>query len=229
LSAQTLSKVGLAYRLTNNPEHGDEPVKKYPRNKDPNKRYEHIPSDSQAVSFQKYEQFCWDFIQSLQLPETWNVHVSSYALMEILVRVDRREAYYYYFHSKGGNNDNDGVDINERKLGGLYAYWILKLRPISVNFDVGGQNRDLTIPIKQQEDASKINEYFAVYSLYSWLSKWYTASEGKPFDLEKATNSDFHNALLYAFRYRNISIDAMMLLVESIVTETFSHQISDSH
>jgi len=185
----------------------------YPRNKDPRYRYKPIPPKELGEFLKKFGDFCDGFLNSIKYPDTWHVHVSSYALMEILDRVDKREAYYYYFHPKKGS----GVEINERKLGGLFAYWILKFRPISVDFD-----NDLLISKEQHQYANNINEYFAAYTLYSWLSKWYRATQQKPLDLNKAGSSNFHNALVYAFRYRNISIDAMMVLVESIVTETFT-------
>lgn len=198
---------------------GEELDTEYPRNKDPKKRYEPPSGKELGERFREFETFCWEFLQAIKYPDNWCVCVSSFTLLEILSRIDKREAYYYYFHTNSQNDE--GIEINERKLGGLFAYWILKFRPISVSFDEVG---DLAVPKEQHDYASNINEYFAAYALYSWLNLWYEATTGQPLDLGSATSSRFHDAVLYAFRYRNINIDSMMLLVESIVTETFTRQ-----
>ncbi len=114
-----------------------------------------------------------------------------------------------------------GVDISQRKIGGLFAYWILKFHPLSVDFEQDGKNLDYTIPAEELSSAAWINQYFAAYILYTHISEWYQQQGEAPLSIDARSSSSFHKALLYAFKYRNISIDAMMLVSESIIRETF--------
>jgi len=169
--------------------------------------------------FQRFNTFCSKFIDRSKCPDSWNCHISSHALNQILLRVDRREHYYHYFHR---DENGAGVNINQRKIGGLFAYWILKFKPISVDFDHDGVNEDWKIPVSQQDKAATINESFAAYTLYTYISRWYELEGQPPLNLPKRTSPGFHDTVLYAFRYRNISIDAMMLFAETIVRDTFN-------
>ena len=190
---------------------------------DPNHEAQYKPFSAAALEtkFHTFHRYCSTFLTNIDPPETWNCHISAFALKEILLRVHKREAYYHYFHQ---NPDGTGVVINQRKIGGLFAYWILKLRPLSVDFDHEGNNQDWLVPIEEHEKASTLNESLAAHTLYTYISRWYELEEGSPISLTGAAASGFHKAVLYAFRFRNISIDAMMLLCESIVRDSFNRE-----
>lgn len=185
----------------------------------PTAQYQPLSVEELEAKSKQFHLFCRGFLKDSQCPESWHCHVSDWALKEILLRVHKREAYYHYFHR---SEDGTGVDINQRKLGGLFAYWILKLRPISVDFDDGEESRDYAVPEVEQRKANYLNEYFAAYTLYTYINRWYLLEEdGQPLVIKKPIYSNFHDALIYAFRFRNISIDAMMILVEAIGRDTF--------
>lgn len=143
------------------------------------------------------------FVAYSGYPDDLKYSISRRDLVDAVMRVDKREAYFYYFHNK--------MEINERKKMALYVYWILKFKPFKVT-----DNRYVD---KKRE--SCVNEAFAVYMICSIL-----------FDADKLSDTSskketFYKKLMYAFRFRNISIDAMLLLVESINTETFDKEYSD--
>jgi len=136
-------------------------------------------------------------------PNNTEYFVSRRDLIDVLIRVDKRSAYFYYFHNK--------MEINERKKAALYAYWILKFKPFKIT-----DSRYLN---KKRENT--VNEAFAVYMICSVL--FHT----KKLLVTSAKKETFYKKLMYAFRFRNISIDAMLLLVESITTETFDKEYPD--
>jgi hypothetical protein len=184
------------------------------RNKDA--RYQAIPAEKLLKEYTKIENFCKEYLDSINYPsDVWIVRVSRFALFEIIERVDKREAYYWFFHesiSKDGKPT--GMIVNERKLGALYAYWIAKIRPISVEF-----RDDILVDAEGKELADNLNENFAACVFYSHLIESYGSNDNKL--LDSMINSPFHETLTYALRYRNISIDAMMVLAEAITIDTF--------
>lgn len=191
------------------------------RNKDPQKIYEILPTDLRRTKVDELVQLVGDFKEWTGLAKDSHFNYSIETLYDIIDRVDKRDAYYFYFHRK----KLSGVDISERKIGGLLAYWILKLRPLFVDFrDDTGINREFDQDEVSRRRASNVNENFAAFALYSMINKWYMTMYDAPLKFDSVIDSEFHTAMLYAFRYRNISIDAMMLLVEAIVPDTFSRK-----
>jgi hypothetical protein len=128
-------------------------------------------------------------------PRDLNYKISGEALIDIIIRVDKRKAYFYFFHS---------LVINECKTVGLYAYWFLKLRPIQI-YDKRFENNST---------AESVNESFALHLLLFVLR-----GIGR---LPSPIKGDepYLKELLYSFRFRNISIDSMLVLADSINSET---------
>lgn len=125
-------------------------------------------------------------------------------LLDVIIRVDKRKKYFQYFH---------GIDCNEGKIGALFAYWIAKFRPIVITdpkfIDVAGYN-------------DVVNELFAVHYMISALRgmeriKLWNGHDGVDVQLDHPFIKD----LCYDFRYRNISIDSIIVLADTITTETF--------
>jgi hypothetical protein len=142
------------------------------------------------------------FVAFLNLESSYasSVKISRYVLIDIIIRVHKRVAYYAYFH---------GIELSERKTAGLYAYWILKLRPIYVTLE----------SIADEKFASELNEKFAIYHICAML---FFSNQLKKY--REIIELPYYNTMLYAFHFRNISIDSMMLLVESINEETFERK-----
>lgn len=135
-------------------------------------------------------------------PDT-QIAVSTRALVDAVIRTHKRKAYYRFFH----NN----MEISECKIAALYAYWIIKYRPFTIT----------DARYVYNNTGMCINEYFAVYMICCIILHCH---EPVP---TKVTKSTFFRKLLYSFRFRNLSIDSMILLVESICPESFDRHFED--
>lgn len=143
-----------------------------------------------------------NFFEESGFPEDVQYYVSRRAMIDMVVPTDKRKAYYYYFHN---------MRINECKVAALYAYWILKYRPITLT----------DVRYESSRAALCINEAFAIYVIYATLRRvhGYKQSYTGP--------NSYYEKLMYSFRFRNLSIDAMILLVESIGKDTMDMRYED--
>lgn len=130
--------------------------------------------------------------------------VCEFVLIDIIIRVDKRRSYFKHFH---------GMDCNEAKIASLFAYWFANLRPITV-----------TDERYSEEDGYNnfINEQYAAHFLLSAIrgmqriNLWDGHTGYKP----SLVNNSYVKKLCYSLRYRNISIDSIIVLADSITTET---------
>ena len=131
--------------------------------------------------------------------------ISGLDIIDAIIREDKREKYFRYFHN--------GMKINECKKAALFAYWIIKLRPIKI-IDNG--------LINNVERSAKVNEKVAVNHLLKALVgvgqvKLWDGHDGVNFDKD----NEFLKELHYSFRFRNFTIDSMIVLADAITTESF--------
>jgi len=173
-----------------------------PEERNSNLKYERIPYESIEKILQLFQKRFDEFLLLKGFPEDIEKHISFYALMDIIIRVDKRKAYYRCFHN---------MEINECKEAALYAYWIIKLRPFSIT-DKRYQNKF---------DACIINESFAIYLIGLVLE---CTGRIKKTENIKTSYCDF---LEYSFRFRSFSIDSFVVLIESISTETLEKVYPD--
>ena len=158
-----------------------------------------------------------DFLMLNGVSEEASIVVREGDIADIALRVDKRRSYYRYFHS---------IEISERKTSALIAYWIIKFHPIIIEWD-GAEGK-----IEAEDDfRCFINEHFAAYLLIApclegadKIEKLF-GSHGDAYD--RICSSDYYQKLVYSLRYRNISIDAFVLLAESIVPEVFLQKFED--
>ena len=125
-------------------------------------------------------------------PRDLEYSLSEFDLLDIIIRVDKRQAYYKYFH----NN----MTINEFKTAGLLAYWILKFKPITIT-DTRYCNN-----IEHCDS----NELFAFYII--WLALY----QAGRCDAALSGNERFVKELRYSFRFRSFTIDALIVLAETL-------------
>ncbi len=85
-------------------------------------------------------------LPDIKFPE--DILFDSTNFLELPIRIDKRKDYFLIFHKQ--------THINEMKEASLYAYWILKFRPIHI---VQNKNFDLNSRYEN------INELFAVFIL----------------------------------------------------------------
>ncbi|MDR0867185.1 MAG: hypothetical protein LBP75_01760 [Planctomycetota bacterium] len=110
-------------------------------------------------------------------------------LNELIVRVEQRRVYFHVFHPE--------MKMGELNEFVLYTFWILKLCPFRLpgDFDPGLFNRDLA---------------FAIFT---------RAVFNEAIKREKKTHLTraIIDKLLYDFRYRDLSKEAMMTLAETLI------------
>lgn len=158
-----------------------------------------------------------DFLTLNGVSDDVRVVVREGDFADIALRVDKRRSYYRYFHS---------IEISEIKTSSLIAYWIIKFHPIVIEWDGdGGKSRS------DNDFRCFINEHFAAYLL---IAPCLESSDkivklfGDNVDAySKICTSDYYQKLVYSLRYRNISIDAFVLLAETIVPEVFLQKFRD--
>ena len=154
-------------------------------------------SDQEAFSIaQKIEKAFNNFLDVYGLPADIECLEDKCSIIEMIRRVDKRKAYYHCFHD---------MSINEHKEVSLYAYWIMKFHPFFIT-----DRR-----FYGSKKASLLNESFAIYLI-----------AGIVIGAKKLRHIEFveHNytgKLQYSFRYRQLSMEALMLLVESLSPKVF--------
>lgn len=123
------------------------------------------------------------------------------ALKEIVDRVYKREDYFIRYHS--------GMKMSEYKEIGLYAFWIYKFQP----FEAYGDNID-------EKFCFKINQEFAVYYIFVALKNLAQIQKRKynSTGISKA----LYDEIIYCVTFRDISKEAMGLIVELIANIVIS-------
>ena len=139
--------------------------------------------------------------------------VSYVAILNIFRRIDKREEYFRFFHK---------IEMSEKKYAALLAYWIIKFRPIRIT-----EPRFVDDYI-----AEEVNERFAVFMIYSIVFelKEYSVDDLNTLfekmehaeELAEYKQYSYQSKLIYAFRYRAVSLDAMLTIVEGLTDDSFA-------
>lgn len=164
------------------------------------------PSDDELIKIIRYfdEEIKYFMDYVFGSGESIQYHVCGLDIIDTVIRVDKRLKYFRIFHN---------MDINECKKAALYAYWLVKFRPIKIT-DPKHTNR--------LGYNDRVNELFAVHHLTAVLSgigkiQPWDGTSGVRIDME----TPYIKELSYSFRYRNLSIDSMIVLADAITTDTF--------
>lgn len=136
----------------------------------------------------------YDFLHKNKYDEK-SVNVDIIELSRIVDKVHQREKYFAYFH---------GISMSELKRIALNCFWIIKLHPISIANNLSENDKHVL---------KSINEKFAVYYLIVYLKALYA---NKINDIDCFFDGLYKYELIYSFTYRDISKEAMILLVETI-------------
>ncbi|GHS93790.1 hypothetical protein FACS1894139_16750 [Planctomycetales bacterium] len=154
--------------------------------------YQHIPTPNLLKMVGVLRDMIRKFlVEEEKYPDDLKFDISLLDLIDIVVRVDQRVDYFKFFHQE--------MKVNEAKRFGLFVYWIVRLRPIRIVDD-----RYRIYP-----NSSRVNERFALHFLTAGLRK-----------LERhqslVNDKCLQGMLLHSLRYRSITLDAMMVLADSI-------------
>jgi hypothetical protein len=109
-------------------------------------------------------------------------------LYELIERIEKRRIYFHIFYN--------GCRMGELNGGALMCFWILKLSPFY----------HASIP------ANNLNPKIALYLFLHMLS-----AEARRTGKQINSNNQTVSNLYYAFRYRDISKESLMLLAESLL------------
>jgi len=116
-----------------------------------------------------------------------NLLVDQEALYEIISRVEMRRVYFHIYHP---------IEMGELNEGALICFWILKL-----------------MPFKHDTISTAVLNTRIAYTLFINMLFYVAAKTKKKINIK----SDLMNNTLYAFRYRDLSKEAIMALAESLL------------
>lgn len=121
----------------------------------------------------------------------WVVQLDFRVLEDVAVRVEKDKSRFRYFHNS--------EELNEVKVGGLFTYWIAKLKPIQFRYFEG---------FAPNEAESNLNEWLAVFAGLNRAN-----ITGKKFIVTRELLDDY----VYSLRYRSLSSDGIYLLLKQVV------------
>jgi hypothetical protein len=117
-----------------------------------------------------------------------NIVINPSVMIEICERIEKRRIYFHILYN---------CKMGELNEGSLMCFWILKLMPF----------------VHEKIPSNELNAKIALYLFYNVLL-YYTKKNGKKVNLSDSLPKD----LYYAFRFRDLSKEAIMALAESMVT-----------
>lgn len=164
---------------------------------DSNFRYSALDTDTYTALWQKHADIINCFIKNSGY-DSKDLYVNEKAVLSVIAKVDQRKKYFQYFH---------GLDMSEFKEVSLICFWYIKLKPICIS-DKNDSN-------KQSAEFEAINEKLALYYI---LSTYRNMLEKQKLSTKVLDNlpKEYLKEIIYSFEYRDISKEALILLVESI-------------
>ena len=156
-----------------------------------------LDENSEAMPASELNQETKEFLE--QFMSRANMNMQQLALLQM--RVFRRGLYCNFIN---------GLELNQMKIAGLYAYWFNKIQPIQIDHAELGAPK---LKSKQEDYLHALNEYFGFHIIYNA----FIVEHGKP----KHDISQYQKKYITAVRFRSFSEDGMMLLAESLGNEAF--------
>ena len=129
-----------------------------------------------------------NIVQILGIENQPKICVDYETMFEIVSRVEKRRVYFHIFY--------DGTQMGELNEGALICFWILKL-----------------MPFKHSTIANSTLNAKIAYSFLLNLLFYIASKTGKRVNVKKAVMEQ----ILYAFKYRDLSKEAIMALAESLL------------
>lgn len=164
-----------------------------------NKGSNYTPLNSEELQRQwdKQKEFIEGFIIDNQY-DPQNIFVDSNIVYSIISKVHQRKSYFSFFHK---------LKMSEYKEAALTSFWCIKLKPISVNPQV--------LDEQHKGEFDSINERLAVYYILKTL-RVALISHNINTDMLDSIPQKYLNELIYTFTFRDISKEAMIMLIESM-------------
>ena len=164
-----------------------------------NVNFQYVSLNEEELNFVwlKHKKLIEEFILSNNYDSSL-ISINDSALLSIIVKVDQRQKYFKFFHK---------LDMSEYKEAALNSFWYIKLCPLSIHIKNG-----------EKETTSKydsINEKLALYIILTTLRAMLKTSKISTEKLDKIPQK-YIEELIYTLTYRDISKEALIILVESI-------------
>ena len=156
--------------------------------------YTRLDDDDVDKEIANLNQVVKEFCKSINFPYD-RIEANIKTLEEIVIRVHKRKVYFHFFH--------DEMEPSQYKVTGLYVFWILKLRPFWVSIYENDDENEMDI-------ATRINEHISLYIVLSLIQGFNKSFIENGQDLL----SGYIEELLYSFRYRDISKEALYLMLD---------------
>ena len=122
-------------------------------------------------------------------------------IYRIVERVDQRRDYYLYFHSSSDHS----MYMSQAKEIALFCYWMMKYKPIS--FEEAYEEANFF-----SENGYTVNEFYVAFFLFFFIT-------GLDENNIKYFNETAISTLTYSLTNREISKEALILYVESFLTQ----------
>jgi hypothetical protein len=125
------------------------------------------------------------------------LHKDEKIMMDIIDRTEKRRVYFWVFHK---------LHMGERNEIAVYIYWILKFRP----FSYAGK--------AACTDKTNINVLIAAVWFIHMIT-YVSSKRGLKLKLRHDDRGeDFVDKLIYSFTYRDLSMESLMTMAESLLT-----------
>lgn len=177
-----------------------------------NFRYNSVSPEYLYESTEKFKENLEKYkevLKSLFQNYSTNMRINYAMLYRIIERVDQRRDYYLYFHS----NHDHAMHMSQAKETALFCYWFIKYKPISFE----NAYEEFTF---FSENGYTVNEFYVAFLLMSFIT-------GLDEDNAKYFNEAAISTLTYSLTNREISKEALILYVESFLTQEL--EVEESH
>ena len=147
------------------------------------------PLDPAAIkrSMSKILQYLHNIRVILGIDNLNDLQVDQEVLYEIITRVEMRRVYFHIYHP---------MEMGELEEGALICFWILKL-----------------MPFKHDKMSTGLLNAKIANTLFFKMLTYVAAKTNRKVNIK----SDLMKNMFYAFRYRDLSKEAIMALAESLL------------
>jgi hypothetical protein len=152
--------------------------------------FEPLPKKVIAEKALNLRKWIWD--NETDIPKD-RLAVSNECIIDIIDMVEKRRVYFHIFH---------GIEMSEWNEAALYCFWILKLQPFS---EVSRNN----IPARQ---SNEVNASIAIRLMRLAIVRIKEDTKSK-----KLNKGNIFSNIKHAFRYRDMSKEAVMALFECML------------
>lgn len=162
-------------------------------------RYQ-LPEEQWLLNkYTEFEEFLEECKKKIEIEE-YDIEINYVLLLNVFVRIDERKDYFMYFHS-----DEDTMHMSLGKEIALEAYWISKYKPLRI------KNLDHEIEFTKKYKVS-VSDVIAAMLIIGFLID-------KKYELDSYFTPKKIDTLIYDIFNRDMSKEAMIMYVESFLTE----------